>query len=453
MLIAFLVFAGVPAHALHINAPDRAENGAVIHVEITFDQPLTAGQSLDLLVNDQLAAQVRMVKGKLSAFTTRVQGSRSNTTIAARALGTSGNEIGRTSRGVRLTILAPVSGSPTTARVAKAQTQNGNIKILMAAENGFTGPLVLQDTGFHAEIFGSASLARNPFIGLKGDFSDQVTASINGRTQNASAPQRPATLPTTAAQKSTSTSSVNISRSSANSNKWPAGVEPGNLYAIDYRARWENVSRIILVAAKTRAEAVALVESKWAEWRKLFRNEDTPEYQLVMNVLGECTGPNWGAIVYYSAGNGNVRADAWSCGAKTPREAILEAAKRCSSVIGKLCTFDRIANGRVPGGEMIVSIGHSGAKPWRNPQFAHFPVPQMVFAALGASTAQSSIDNLYISSPQEAIEQFGKACGKTLYGRDVHSCWITSKNLGCIWESENQYKCVDAKLTADGYLP
>ena len=36
-----------------IKAPDLAENGAVIPVEINLDKPLTAGQRLELLVNGE----------------------------------------------------------------------------------------------------------------------------------------------------------------------------------------------------------------------------------------------------------------------------------------------------------------------------------------------------------------------------------------------------------------
>lgn len=183
-LIGFLVVAGVPAYAMTINAPDRAENGAVIPVEINLDKPLTAGQRLELLVNGELAAQVKVVEGKLTAFSTRVKGSQSNTTITARVVA-NGSELDSASRNVVLTIPPIVGGSPTAVGDMKVRTQNGDIKLLMTSENGFAGTLVLKDTGFRAEISGSSVLSKNPLVSVRGEFSDQITASIGGKTQAA----------------------------------------------------------------------------------------------------------------------------------------------------------------------------------------------------------------------------------------------------------------------------
>ena len=83
--------------------------------------------------------------------------------------------------------------------------------------------------------------------------------------------------------------------------------------------------------------------------------------------------------------------------------------------------------------------------------FGGYPPEAMRFAALGATTGQLS--NSYPRSPQDAIDQFGKACGAAAYGRDTHSCWVTSKNWTCLnTTSQGQQACVDTKLTADGYL-
>ncbi len=169
------------AHAMSIKAPDLAENGAVIPVEIRPDNPLTAGQHLELLVNGQLAAQVRVVEGKLSLFSTRVKGNQKPTIITARAIA-NGREIDSTSKEVKITILASVEGSPTSVTSQKMRAQSGDIKVLMNSENGFAGTLVLQDAGFRVEISGTSVISKNPYINVKGEFSDQVTASINGQT-------------------------------------------------------------------------------------------------------------------------------------------------------------------------------------------------------------------------------------------------------------------------------
>jgi hypothetical protein len=185
-LIATLALAGVPAYAMTIQAPNIAENGAVIAVSIKLDKPLLTGQRLDLLVNGELAAQIRVVEGRLSSFETRVKGSQSNTTITARVIA-NGSELDSASRNVALTIAATVSGSPTAVGAMKTRARNGEIKLLMDSENGFSGTLVLQDTGFRAEVSGTSLIARNPMIGVSGEFSDRVTASIDGQEQQAAA--------------------------------------------------------------------------------------------------------------------------------------------------------------------------------------------------------------------------------------------------------------------------
>lgn len=182
LLLALL--AASPVNAMRIKAPNIAENGSVIPVEISLDQPMTAGQHLDLLVNGDLAAQVRVVEGKLTLFSTRVKGSQNNTAIVVRVIA-NGREIDSASRNVAVTVGDPVrAGGPSTPSEAmRVRTQTGDIKLLMDSANGFAGTLVIQDAGFRAEISGSAVISKNPYIYVKGEFSDRVSASINGRTQ------------------------------------------------------------------------------------------------------------------------------------------------------------------------------------------------------------------------------------------------------------------------------
>jgi predicted secreted protein len=177
-LIVFLVLVDVPAYAMVIKAPDIAENGAVIPVEIKLDKPMTAGQHLDLQVNGELAARVRVMEGKLSTFSTRVQAAHNDTVIAARVMA-NGSEIESASRNVHVTITAQINGLPTSVGSMKERKSNGEIKLLLNSENGFAGTLVLQDTGFHVEISGSSIIAKNPLVSASGEFSDQITASFN----------------------------------------------------------------------------------------------------------------------------------------------------------------------------------------------------------------------------------------------------------------------------------
>jgi hypothetical protein len=143
---------------------------------------MTAGQSLELLVNGEPAAQVRVMEGNLFLFSTRVKGAQNNTTITARVIA-NGRELDSASRNVEVRIIAPVGGSPTSTGAMKVRTQSGDFKVLMSSENGFAGTLVVQDAGFRAEISGSTVISRNPYVGVMGEFSGQVSASINEQMQ------------------------------------------------------------------------------------------------------------------------------------------------------------------------------------------------------------------------------------------------------------------------------
>lgn len=177
VLIIFLFLVGVPAYAMTVKVTDRAEAGGTIPVAINLDQPLTEGQHLDLLVNGELAAQVKVLKGKLTAFSTRIKGTKSNTTITVRVVA---NErvIDSISRNIDVGFTVAVDGSPSSARHIKAVAQNGIVKLLISSENGFSGTLILQDTGFLVEISGSSVISRNPYISVNGEFTDQLTAHI-----------------------------------------------------------------------------------------------------------------------------------------------------------------------------------------------------------------------------------------------------------------------------------
>lgn len=163
--------------ALQIATPDVAENGAVIPVTIRLDTPLTAGQQLQVIVNDVLTAQVKVQEGKISSFTTRVKGAQNNTVITANVISNgvvqdSGN------RELKVTITAAVSGTASApGGNMRTKKSPGEIKLLMMAENGFADAIVLQDSGFKAEIVGSNGISKNPFITITGNFTDQISVT------------------------------------------------------------------------------------------------------------------------------------------------------------------------------------------------------------------------------------------------------------------------------------
>jgi hypothetical protein len=243
--------------------------------------------------------------------------------------------------------------------------------------------------------------------------------------------------------------SPSADRSSPSSGGWPAGVEPGNLYVVEYRFSTAYTSTYLLVAAKSKPEVETLVNNAATEFRKTLHPDALPHYRITFEIVGECNGPNWGAVVSYIPGEPRgLYRKGWSCAAKSPREAILAATKFCSTKTGTACD-SMIAGSHET---LHVSIGHSSARAWfpNAPTLPGYPPATMRWPALGATTAQFSGGN-FVTSPQDAINQLGKACGPA----GVHSCWITSKNWACLNASttRKQGECVDTKLTADGYLP
>jgi len=189
-LTALLFLVGAPAEAMIIHAPDMAEHGGVIPVEIRPGKPLSAGQRLVLMVNGETAAQFRVVKGTLTAIVTRIKGTRNITTVVARVVA-GGSEMDSGSRNIRVNLTVP-DGGPATAPggVMMRNRGGGDVLMRLSSANGFSGTLLLQGNGLLVEITGSLLLTANPIIGVRGDFSGQVTASINGQTRQATANPR-----------------------------------------------------------------------------------------------------------------------------------------------------------------------------------------------------------------------------------------------------------------------
>lgn len=208
--------------------------------------------------------------------------------------------------------------------------------------------------------------------------------------------------------------------------QWPPGVEPGNLHIIRYNRG--SASMVVLVSARTKNEAGALFQQA-----------------LVNSKLGNvpylveksCMGPNWGAQIDRAA----------ICGARTPKEAIREAARLCAEQLGRECR----------GAE--VTIGHSGARPNTRfkPHVRGWPGPGLSLVAFGAITQASIAHMGYNHTPEDRINNFGRTCGDG----GQYSCWVTTNNYGCVWNNNGRPtgpnythgSCVDRKLTADGLLP
>lgn len=274
----------------------------------------------------------------------------------------------------------------------------------------------------------------------------------------------------TGSQASKSTSSQQLA---GGTGKWPAGVEPGNLYIV------KTGQNVMLISARSKTEAQQQYERAFNALRdealKPFYAQGgaagranlavhEPSYRMDYQVTQECLGANWGAVVSVSDG-GSLGGTGAACGARTPAEAIVAAFEVCSRQ-GYNCNREGT---RSP--TPIIVIAHSGAKSWQEPEYkpmfsrssgAGVPLSTLYFTSLSATTYQMNATVIdYVQGPNEAIASFGKACGKKAHARDIYSCWITSRNLACINSSPinpqdrmpMQQTCIDMKLTKDGYLP
>ncbi len=175
-LAAILMLAGVPAHAMTIQAGNLAENGAAIAVEFKPDRPLTAGQRLDVLVNGELATQVRIVSGTVTTFSTRVKGPQGNTTVTGRVVA-NGSVLDSGSRNIRVIGPVPSSGPATAPASVRVRNLQGRVAVLLSSENGFSGTVVFQGSNFRAEVTGSPLLSKDPLFQIRGEFTGQIAAS------------------------------------------------------------------------------------------------------------------------------------------------------------------------------------------------------------------------------------------------------------------------------------
>jgi len=171
----------MPAYALNIKTPDRIENGAIIPIEVLPQNPLTSGQQLELLVDGQLAAQLKVVSGKITSLDTRVKGTRNASVVTARVLA-NGSEREKGSWTLNVVVPARMDTTLTASTSVKAKSVKGGVRVLINSANGFSGTLVLQGAGFHVHITSGPAMSRNPLVGLKGDISGPVTATIDGQS-------------------------------------------------------------------------------------------------------------------------------------------------------------------------------------------------------------------------------------------------------------------------------
>jgi len=187
-LILLLLFYCAPVFALNLKAPDIAENGAVIPITVGLDNPLVAGQELDILVNDEVAARFRVFEGQTTSLSTRVMSFQRSASVSASVIDINNRrEIDRADKTIKVTIpSSPHKGDPTVIGKLRERIKNGQYKALLSAGNGFIGTLDLKGSGYHAAFIGSRIITKNPYLGVNGNFSDKLASIVDPKATTGS---------------------------------------------------------------------------------------------------------------------------------------------------------------------------------------------------------------------------------------------------------------------------
>ena len=226
---------------------------------------------------------------------------------------------------------------------------------------------------------------------------------------------------------------------------WPAGVEPGNMYLVEYTLPEQGPTVYpMMVSAKSSQDALSTVTRAWDEhYESMGVPPGNRRTAAVFRVGAECVGPGWAATAEYS--EYEARKPVWGavCGYETPGEAIKEAARRCTQKGSNSC------DNPVPKkSEVVYTVAHSGARGW-NPVFASMPSYRITFAAFGATT--SGIGGYsQVGGTSDALEKMDKAC-ESGYGK--RPCFIASTKWSCVSQTSLQdlSPCIETRLTPAGF--
>lgn len=157
-------------HDIQVKAPDIAENGAVVPVEIAFNPPLQPGEGAELRVNGALASALVVHEGGVSAWSLRLVLPASGT-VQVQAGGSTAEKFVKVSVGGSPDSLASRPLFNPAPGLYKLRTTSGDVKALL---NGTlnAGRLKFSGSGFQVSVSGSPYLSMNPLIGFKGSVLD-----------------------------------------------------------------------------------------------------------------------------------------------------------------------------------------------------------------------------------------------------------------------------------------
>jgi len=154
-------------HDIQVKAPEIAENGAVVPVEITFNPPLQAGEGVDVRVNGALATALVVQEGQVATWLLRLQFPASGT-VQVQAGSSTAEKFVKVTVGGSLDSMANVAlFTPEVAGSFKIRTTTGDTRLLLSGALK-AGRLLVSGSGFRVAVSGSPYVARNPYFGFKG---------------------------------------------------------------------------------------------------------------------------------------------------------------------------------------------------------------------------------------------------------------------------------------------
>ncbi len=187
-LILFAFVSAKSSAEITVRAPEQTKNGRLIPFDAYFSPALSEGETATVQVEGKQAAQLNVIEGRVTSFGTRIQMSQSGDLVIERWKSGSRTESHRKSIVVENGGFASGSPSVINKSVGKERIEPGSYSAIFASENGFGNVLVLQDAGFKVEVVGSNMVSKNPYVGIKGGFSEKVTSSFIEKPSEAPKP-------------------------------------------------------------------------------------------------------------------------------------------------------------------------------------------------------------------------------------------------------------------------
>lgn len=160
---------------INIRAPDLAENGAVVPLEINLSPPLVKGDRLYVIVNDEYVSHVVTVDDhiELTKFSIRVRMPR--TGLLRGVVLNPGNQMRVVTKNVRITIGADMNsteGGGTFSHRARAQKTMSSSEVKMLMNSPMSTSWSVKEVNVRFGGYGNVNIAmttvasKNPFIGI-----------------------------------------------------------------------------------------------------------------------------------------------------------------------------------------------------------------------------------------------------------------------------------------------